>query len=326
MPRHQPPCVSHAELIKLGVAKRADCTYHKFPMWDATTPEPKTKKEWDAMDALIDGNCAIDGYLMQKRVARADAPALRFLEASTQTRQGSRRLSNEAAEDIANAPDVRYYETLEHMKIGPKKERLRQLEIDAKCVMTNGKSINWADFNEELVQQTDYVIENQAKTAFVCLGHVAKKQHSKNSSTARYTTSPITHRPWKGRPFLYVVLVCSSVRGNGRWLMDTIDGMTAYLGVRDIVLSAMPNVLNFYLKFGYRFMHRTMRGIRSITCVVDADSTDEMRPARSRSRRAATRPRTRQSPPTLRPRLRRSARLRDGPSKRRGNGSARRPR
>ena len=230
------------QLIISKAAKDPTCAYHAFP---STNDEPA-------------GNCAIDGYMMKKTIdPRTETPLEMLPEGTTSTttddtvrffkqfhfpRQNSRR-------------ENRRIETDE------KRKRLRSLNINEKCVMTAGVSIEWSTFGDELVHETEFLIENASKSAFVCLRVVSRKPEKK------------THMPWKNDPYLYVVLVCSAKgSGMGQWLMDSIEGMARHLSLETIVLSAMPNVLSFYRKFGYTFIEHHMNQV-STQCMAAAKTT-----------------------------------------------------
>lgn len=221
-------CASPAMLIRGKIAKDDACTQHKFPV--------------NAMNALR--NCAVDGYLMTKAIDLSTSSALTLTPA--------RRRGGAADKDTTH---MRHYRDLRHESPANKEKLLKALNIDRKCVMAEGHSIEWDSFRDELIRDTDYVIDNPAHTAFICLRAVMEKPDAE------------THLPWNGTSYLYVVLVCSEVKGNGRWLMDTIEGMAHHLQLPMVLLSAMPNVLNFYLHFGYQFVDRNMRVHPTITCV-----------------------------------------------------------
>jgi len=233
--RKQKPRIPWKKMIKAGVAKNEHCNTFAFP--------PSVRDTQDR-------NCSIDGYLMSKPVACTPC----FIQMVPTLHTNVSMLANRTRSATNSAMmgellERRYYANLSGMRIGPRNKYLRSLNIDSSCVSKGVPIVTWDYYGDELTRDTEYVVI--AEGGFLCALHVDTRAKASRRNL-----------PW-GKDedaYLYVTLVCST-NGKGYWLMQSAEALACQLGIKRMVLSALPNAIPFYLKdsIGFRFVNRNLQ-------------------------------------------------------------------
>lgn len=227
-------------LIPKQVAKQPDCTKHA----DAD----------DVDDLTV--NCAIDGYLMYKRV---DGSKWRPL--------GNPMVDftpfGKPIEVVIQDRNSKEQRPMRFESVGSKsaswQQKKGQFEIQTnnwkkefERLCTRGKglgTISYDGFGEALFKNTDwYCIDDEQKKGQIFVWAVDNVQRRK-----------MLHVTCQGvfqTNFLFLTLVCAE-QGHGAAFLDAAEAVCARLGYDGILLSALSNAAGAYFSRGYRFVSRT---------------------------------------------------------------------
>ena len=202
-------------------------------------------------------NCGNDGYLMVKQVSDQQVVSI---DSVTHMRKtdfdvtgkdgGTYRLESL----LAGAPAAEdRFQRLNRLLL-PNGRRAMEAFVDNLCVIDPGMTpplgIYFESFGKELAAWTDWFYAEEGKGSLF-LRYVT-------AADARRKHLPaMTAGAGSGVYFLYVVLVCAgSGTGFGTTLVDIAERFAVRLGVRFVVLSALPHVVSYYYKLGFMLADR----------------------------------------------------------------------
>jgi hypothetical protein len=221
-------------LIKNAVAKQEGCTEYLAP-WDETTT-----------------NCSIQGYLMAKRVVPPSRPQFlpsQYLSLDRHTALGVPLTVSVGETDFVLVPFPRVMSIDDRLK--QLVERNINVRMSPECIINKKprRSITWTGFKHDIIQQTDWYLNIPRGLLFL-------RYCNDGAKGARLHNLPFgTHLQ---HPYLFVILVCNgAVDGLGSTLMDIAEQAAQQLGVKDIVLAALPGVTGYYYnRHDYHFIDR----------------------------------------------------------------------
>ena len=231
-------------LIQNNVAKNKDCLKH--------ASNPPSNPNPSVHDNSV--NCAIDGYYMFKALPPAPGapppPADSYLKRVLPVTLGTGErviLSSMGSRAVAVRTRLWNFWTDNGDWVENVFEPVCDRRRDA-----NGEelgTIEWRQYNEELVSTTDWYYLDPNKQGHIFLQLL-------DTPTFKDKMGMPTRGAFEGR-YLYIALVCSLPKTIGSYLMEIAEAACRALGCDGIALASLSNSAPFYLHKGFQFMDRT---------------------------------------------------------------------
>ena len=246
-----PPAPTDATVFEHLVARQTGktkgCNKHQPRM-----PDPSMDRE--AYDRAAEGNCAIDGYLMYKPVARdpfaAAPPKHSFLGRNLVVAMG------DGSREVLFPLGRRSASTASRLnKFGFDHSDWVERVFEPVCARGNDAqgndlgTVDWQAYKEELVDSTDWyhLDPDERGHLFLQLLDTPEFKEAKHMPTAGL---------FEGR-YVYISLVCARAgTGFGKRLMEMAEAACRALGCTGIALATLSNSAEFYLSQGFQFMSR----------------------------------------------------------------------
>jgi len=231
-------------------------------------------------------NCGKDGYLMAKLLSMAASPSSSF--------QQMRRRSHDVAgmdgqtyrlqSILMGAPAAEdRFQVLNRMRM-PDGRKAAEIFVDELCVIDPSVSygINFDSFGKELAKWTDWFYAAEGKGSLFLRYVTAADAQAKGlplMAAGSFGAETGSHEYEPG--FLYIILVCAGQgTGFGKKLVDVAERFAIMLGLKFIVLSALPHVVTYYHdRLGYKFIDHTGKAIDATPWVgIDEKGRDRLYP------------------------------------------------
>jgi hypothetical protein len=215
-------------------------------------------------------NCGKDGYLMAKALRSATQTHTLELGAHIQRlRQSSYDITGidgatyRLESLLAGAPAAEDRFQRLNRAILPGGGRAMESFMDQLCIIDPDMSppyvVNFESFGKELAAWTDWFYAEENKGSLF-LRYVTPADARAKRLPALTTASLGAPEAEAGgaEAFLYVVLVCAgSGTGFGKSLVAVAERFALTLGLKFVVLSALPHVVGYYHRLGFKFVDHT---------------------------------------------------------------------
>lgn len=235
-------------LVERQTGKTKGCNKHQPRM-----PDPDKDKA--AYERAAEDNCAVDGYLMYKPVAR-DAAAAGALPKGSYLGRSLVVNMGEGFREVLVPMGRRSTSTTSRLK----KfwfDNSKWVEGVFEPMCARGKdaqgndlgTVDWDAYKEELVASTDwyYLDPDERGQLFIQLLDTPEFKEAMHMPTTG---------AFEGR-YLYIALVCARAgTGFGLRLMAMAEAACRALGCTGVALATLSNSAEFYLSQGFEFMSR----------------------------------------------------------------------
>jgi hypothetical protein len=150
-------------------------------------------------------------------------------------------------------------------------------KIDRMCIINEGNTpgITYDEFGQELSSLTDWYFDNDDACIFVRLVIPDDEDALEYDEKIKID-----------EPYLYIILVCRGEKMqttrrarptiSGRMLIKAVEIFAQELGLRRVVLSALPTVVDYYYHLGFRFMSREGDEIDVKDWVVESEKGEKL--------------------------------------------------
>ena len=248
-------------VIENGGAKNESCV-GRLEVADDHTPN-NTDTASDSYD------CDIDGYIMYKNIEstkRTGRTGIQLRETKEQDHEVT--LPENSVSKTCTLKSLSKALKYNNMEDTPtnrenffksKSAGLINQKIDRMCIIYPDKTpqlgITYDEFGQELSSLTDWYFDNDDACIFVRLVIPDDKHALEDDKKIKIS-----------EPYLYIILVCHGEKMqttrsarptiSGRMLIKAVEIFAQELGLRRVVLSALPTVVAYYYHLGFRFMSR----------------------------------------------------------------------